>query len=154
MALKDAAKSAKALEDKMNVVEGRSNWARHAEAAEKAVYEVLGLHGKCIRAYKIAPRDTERTRDGWGHDAVVLVTDEEDDLKIEFLVINSNYDYDHYVFGSGDPKVSLEVLSINNKKPTNTLATGTFSTKVKSLADLGRLIEHFDSHPERWRDWR
>lgn len=150
MALKSAAKSAKALQDKMKVMEGRANWARHAEAAEGAVYAVLGLHGKCTRASKIAPRDEKLARDGWGHDAVVLVTDEEDDLKIEFLVINSNYDYDRYLSGSGDPKVSLEVLSINDKKPP----VSNVRNKVLSLADLCRFIEHFDSHPERWRDLR
>jgi hypothetical protein len=150
MALKEAAKSAKALQDKMNVMEGRANWARHAEAAEGAVYEVLGLHGKCIRASKIAPRNEKLTRDGWGHDAVVLVTDEEDDLKIEFLVINSNYDYDRYRTTFEDPQVSLELLSINDKKPP----VSDVRYKVKSLAELGRLIEHFDSHPSRWRDLR
>jgi hypothetical protein len=142
MGLRAAAAAAKASQDELDRIQYEAMKRAHAEAAERAVLEALGVAGRCIETSDREPVATKSKVEGWGNGAVVLIEDEDDGLVVKlYLHVNDLADRRGRTVWEcieAPPRVltTISVQSINNRCPR---LSGMEST-VASMADLGRVL--------------
>jgi hypothetical protein len=144
MGIRAAAAAAQEAQEALEKEQRRAVQREHIKAAEAAVLEMLGLRGKCIKAYKTEPECDRYVTRGWGHGATVRIEDEEDGLVIELRLTVSDagtrtQDYYGNTIGVGTVTTYFCLTSVNGRA-AEYYGDGAGSWRITTLAGLGRAL--------------